>query len=129
MAALEPELSRALCRKPAPPGLEERILSRLSRDRQPLRRQRVWSLAAAATLLVCLFGIYANEKRVDRRNARARQQLIETLSVASREVARAELRALSAVTSARADERSAPDAPSTDDAAQPMHSPGAPPRI
>ncbi len=128
MARLEPELARALRRKPAPPDLEGRVLSRLERRQRPPRRLWAWSLATAATLLVGVVGFYANAKRIEIRNERARQQLVKTLSVTSREIAEAEAKAFSAIASARADERPSPDVPQARDDAAPMRSAGPRPR-
>jgi hypothetical protein len=129
MAPLEPDLSRALRRRPAPPRLEERILSRLPRESRPVRPRLTWSLAAAAALLVGLLGFYVNEWRVERRNERAREQLVETLAFASRHIARAESKAFSGEAWRRMQERLEQIEISARSGATPMHSPAPRPRI
>lgn len=134
MAPLEPDLARALRRKPAPPGLAERILSRLppqTRPEQSLRRARLrwaWSFASVVVLCLGLGAFYVNGRRVERRNEEARQQLVETLTIASRSIARAESRAFSGEAWSRMRERLEQIGTPVDDDA-PMHSPASRPRI
>ena len=137
MALLEPDLSRALRRKPAPAGLAERILSRLpreaQRDREPyhVRLRLAWSFAGAIALCVGLGVFYVNARRIERRNEQARQQLVETLTVASRSIVRAESKAFSGAAWSRMKERLAHTEASAHDEDEdaPMHSPAPSPRI
>jgi hypothetical protein len=135
MAPLEPDLSRALRRKPAPAGLAERILSRLPRDARPdqgLRHARLrwaWSFASVLALCLGLGAFYVNGQRVARRNETARQQLVESLAVASRQLARAEYKAFSFPAWGRVKERLEEIEASAPGADVPLHSPAPGPRI
>lgn len=137
MALLEPDLSRALSRKPVPAGLAERILARLPReaprDQEPhhVRLRLAWSFAGVVALCFGLGAFYVNAHRVERRNEQARQQLVETLTVASRSIVRAESKAFSAEAWSRMRVRLARAEASARDENEeaPMHSPAPSPRI
>ena len=132
MALLEPDLLRALRRKPAPAGLAERILSRLpSEERRvprlhPVRPRLAWSLAGA--LLLCV-GFFANQSRIERRNETARRQLVDSLALAGCQIVRAESKAFAGSAWARMKQRVEQiESPASDDD-EPMHSPTPRPRI
>jgi len=132
MVLLEPDLKRALRRQPAPAGFAERVLSRLPvAERQApqphlFRLRLVWSLAGA--LLLCV-GFFANQSRIERRNETARQQLVETLTLAGRQIVRAEAKAFTGSAWARMKERVEQIETPASDNDEPMHSPAPRPRI
>jgi hypothetical protein len=129
MALLEPDLKRALRRQSAPAGFAERVLSRLPvAERQAprphlFRLRLAWSLAGA--LLLCV-GFFVNHQRIERRNEAARQRLVESLTLAGRQIVRAESKAFAGSAWARMKERVEQiEAPDRD---EPMHSPAPKPR-
>ena len=132
MALLEPDLKRALRRQPAPAGFAERVLSRLpiAERRAPrphlFRLRLAWSVAGA--LLLCV-GFVVNHQRIERRNEAARQRLVEGLTLAGRQIVRAEAKAFTGSAWARMKERVEQiESPASDDD-EPMHSPTPRPRI
>jgi hypothetical protein len=135
MAALEPDLQRALRRKPAPEGFAERVLSGLPSDVPPQAHSRparllwAWSLAGAASLCLALGGFFANRYRIEQRNEAARYQLVESLTLASRQIVRAESKAFAGTAWARMKERVEQIETRAPDDDEPMHSPAPTPRI
>jgi hypothetical protein len=131
MALLEPDLKRALRRQPAPAGFAERVLSRLpAAERHTpqahlFRLRLAWSLASA--LLLCV-GFFANHHRIERRNEAARQRLVESLTLAGRQIVRAESKVFAGSAWARMKERVEQIEAPASDRDEPMHSPATKPR-
>ena len=73
---LEQELKQTLARKPAPPGLEEKILRRSRPERRPLFRR--W-LAAAAAFVALTTGSLVEYRQY--RGEQAKRQLITAMKI------------------------------------------------
>ncbi len=83
---LEHDLKRALRRESPPPGFASRVLERMERDDERHARPRFhwWRAAAASLVLASMLGGYAIHER--RKGERARDQLLQAMSIASEKV-------------------------------------------
>jgi negative regulator of sigma E activity len=115
MHRLENELRNALRRKPAPSGFAERVQSRVesetparsSASRRLLIRGN-WALAASVVLAVAIgVGYFAHQRRIRSRNDAALHQTLTALSIAAKQLERAETRAFSRVIRGRLDGQAA----------------------
>ena len=81
---LEHDLKRALRRESPPAGFAGRVLQRIERDQRPTTRPVWWRAAAASLVLASVLGGYAIHEK--RKGERARDQLLQAMSIASEKV-------------------------------------------
>ena len=81
---LDNDLKRALRRESPPSGFAGRVLARIEQTPEPRKRPIWWRAAAASVTLAVLLGGYTTYQY--RKGARAKEELLQAMSIASEKV-------------------------------------------